>query len=238
MAFSDDPLWAARVRVARAGEKLRELRTEIEKFDLSQQERVSYDFDTDTKEVAFTCAPLDPPPDVIWLLLSEATHHLRSALDYVVFQLSLHRHGSEVSGTQFPIEDTEEGFQGRRKTYLRALSDAQVDVIKRLQPCEGCSWTRRLRDLCNPDKHRRPIVVAHLSHGGTQVSAGAPGEFEKRVGGRVYRTHGPEGEPMDVHVAYVRGTFIEFVDGTSVVDTVEQLIVHVGNTLDTFAPEF
>jgi hypothetical protein len=107
-----------------------------------------------------------------------------------------------------------------------------------LQPLDGCDWTKRLRDLSNPDKHRYFPLLAHFSKAGIRFSADEPGSFDGDDSGTVFQTHGPNGEPMDMKVEYIPGSFIQFAEGSAVLETLEQLVGRVADTLQTFAPEF
>jgi hypothetical protein len=70
-----------------------------------------------------------------------------------------------VGGTQFPIEESSAGFLSRVSGenakgedvghFLRSVPPGAIALIAKLQPYAGCTWTRDVRDLSNPDKHRR-----------------------------------------------------------------------------------
>src|SRR6266568_1162319 len=109
-------------------------------------------------------------PPILAILIGETLYNLRAALDYLVFELVYLDAGKPKSGTKFLIEDTVEGWDKhlpnfnmsgheRRKLWLDKLTAAHQAALKALQPCHGCEWTRRLRGLSNPDKHRRLLAV-------------------------------------------------------------------------------
>jgi hypothetical protein len=102
------------------------------------------------------------PPDLP-LAISDAIHNMRAAMDYLVYQLAKLDSGQFQTGTQFPIEDAKiattpsgnnVGFDIRKKKMLKGLSSDHIDRIEQLQPYNGVDWTRNLRDISNPDKHR------------------------------------------------------------------------------------
>jgi len=166
--------------------------------------------------------PLNAPiPPIINILIGETIYNLRAALDYLIYDLARLDSGKVINGTQFPIEDVVKRFKGRRNTFLKGLSDEHVAAVEGLQPCHGCHWTKILRDISNPDKHRHLTFVRHpinisLSEGSTEaIIAGKAVDVKKDI--------------------YAQ---IAFSDGMPVVETLNKLKVEITKTLDAFKPEF
>lgn len=146
-------------------------------------------------------------------LVSEALVHLRTSLDYAVYELSALRaeersasSSSWQKASQFPIVDTSESFQnvGRR---LRCLSEADISVVESFQPYRGMEWLGRLRDLSNADKHR--ALVFALSTGGLIAS------------------------PSRVHFAF---PYIALEDGSSAVEALDEMYWGVATVVDALSP--
>src|SRR5689334_11619575 len=97
---------------------------------------------------------VDPLRNRASVVVGEIVYNLRAALDYLVYVPAEQDSGARQSGTQFPIEDSQQGFTAHRPTRLKGVSDEHAAVIRQFQPYRGCEWTRTLRDLSNPDKHR------------------------------------------------------------------------------------
>jgi hypothetical protein len=84
----------------------------------------------------------------IGIRIGEVCYNLRSALDYLIFELAKLDSCAEQSGTQFPIIDAKEDFEGRGKriflkegiNLLKGINLAHVAAIEQLQPCNGCQW--------------------------------------------------------------------------------------------------
>jgi hypothetical protein len=172
-----------------------------------------------------TAIPAVPPRASI--LVGEVLYNLRSALDYLVYELARLDSGTIQEGTQFPIEDKATSFEQRcdesrkRGVYLRGLSEKHKAMIRDLQPCHGCDWTGKLRDLSNPDKHRELLVASVKT---TLISddllarareAGGSLEIYGEVPARIL-----------------------FSDGQPIIETIEQFIANVSATLDRFRVEF
>ena len=164
---------------------------------------------------------IEPTPQIFSILIGEVIYNLRAALDYLVYELARIDSGNIVNGTQFPIEDSENVFRGRRKSFLKGLSDEHIATIESLQPCNGCNWTQLLRDLSNPDKHRYLTIICN-----PVVISPSPGSTEAIIAGK------PVNVKNDVSLR------ITLRDGTPIIDTLQQLKLKVAQTLDTFKPEF
>lgn len=151
------------------------------------------------------------------IVIGEIIYNLRSVLDYLVYDLARFDSGELQDGTQFPIEDTVEGFAKKRKSFLKGLSDAHVIAIEKLQPYAGCAWTKTLRGLSNPDKHRRLVTLKDVA-------------FKPIV---VVYPDGGAGHPHDVE-AYDFVLDITFADGTWVIDTLQALITQIAQVVKAF----
>jgi hypothetical protein len=166
--------------------------------------------------------PFEPVPDIVKILVGEIIYNLRASLDYLVYELARLDSGKIIDGTQFPIEDKKEVFWGRHRSYVKGLSDKHIAMVEVLQPYNGCNWTRTLRELSNPDKHRQltmPFVLTALSipQGSTEAII--------------------VGQPVDMNDGI--SIYIKFRERTSVIDraTLKQLKTEVTKTLDAFNSE-
>lgn len=131
---------------------------------------ISGEFRPDSREYVFTGQLVKPLDDLLlWgVMLGDAIHNLRSALDLLIWQLVLLDTGKPGTGeNQFPICDTGASYwsgtkerPSMRERRLRGVSDAHKAVIDEEQPYR--TWTPPsvnrplsvLRDLSNHDKHR------------------------------------------------------------------------------------
>ncbi len=167
----------------------------------------------------------NPIPADILLTTSEAVGHLRSALDYLVHELAWLDSGEKPgtrSKTQFPVEDTLERFNDRRRTFLAGVSDAHAAEIALLQPFNGCLWTELLRDLSNPDKHRELLTVQHNTGLGIEI-------FTEPV-------PSPPGAALQT-IRFEFRIFVGIRDGTPIADVLEDLGRRVLGTLDQFSTD-
>jgi len=161
-----------------------------------------------------------PAPLKVSRLIGYVVQDLRSALDYLVYELARFISKAVVDKTQFVIVDSEEEFR-RNKWHLRGLTGEHITEFEGLQPYKGCQWTGMLRDLSNPDKHRHLLAIKS-----PVVIRIDPRNTEEILAGR----------PVDVD-SYA-SILIAFGDGTPVIEGLEQLVLDVAHILDGFKPEF
>lgn len=98
-------------------------------------------------------------------MVGDALNNLRSALDYVVWQLA----GSPTKKNQFPIFDTPEGFKDHRERYLCTVPPELWAKFEGYQPYSGTEEGRilgALAKLNDADKHRLLLPAAVASAAG------------------------------------------------------------------------
>lgn len=164
---------------------------------------------------------LPSPLQIITLLVGETIYNLRSALDYLIYELAQLDSKKVIEGTQFPIDSSKKRFESRRENFLKGISDEHIAIIQGLQPCCGCQWTKMLQSISNPDKHRKLTTIQH--------SVGVilpPGSAETIIAEK------PMKMQADVTV------YVAFSDGLPVIETLEQLHSEIAKVLDLFKPEF
>jgi hypothetical protein len=138
--------------------------------------------------------------------------------------------GKHVDGTQFPIEETPARFLSRVSGKnakgesvghsLKGVPPGAIRLIEELQPYAGCRWTRDLRELSNPDKHRRlsPLISrADITVKDWEVVA-----------------IDPETEIGTVAIRYDAAVEVSFEDGRPVRETLQALCGHVAGTVALF----
>jgi len=96
-----------------------------------------------------------------------------------------------------------------------------VAWIKRFQPCEGCDWTKLLRELSNPDKHRRILQLGNaIRVDWTPLNP---------------KVETDAGLVMDVELKYTPFISVDKIDLGNALSVLQE---EVGNVLALFRPEF
>lgn len=234
MARTQASLEGADRRVARAEEHAAELEVQVDAINRYSNYKVTATPDPDQPHIFRFEGTGMPTPSPKWtVLVGETIYNLRAALDYLVYELAWIDSGYRQDGTQFPMDEKPKTFANNRRhasvrdqtpSFLKGLSPSHIDSIRKLQPFAGCTWTRELRDLSNPDKHRELHPTAVEAQ--TQFDKGThtdPVTGEERVEITVGGTH-----KFDVRLE----------DGRLIVPTLEGLASHVRDAIGSFRGDF
>ena len=226
-----NPLSGAREQLYGAREHLEQLKPEIQAFAVIVSKDVSLTYKKGVvtingkqREAPFGTAtvPMNlPTPPRAARLIGDVVQNLRTALEYLIFELARFDSNGVVDNTQFVIADSEQNFIREKARRLRGLSADHISDIERLQPYNGCQWTKFLRDISNPAKHQHLTGLKHP----TVVSLDSS-NTERILAGKT------------VDVEEYASVQIMFSNGPPVIDGLEQLISDVAHTLDAFQPDF
>ena len=94
------------------------------------------------------------------VLVSQITENLRTALDYMIFQLSvLNEPHLNERVPQFVIAETEPNFELQARKCLRYLTNEQRRFVEQLQPYHGNNMLALLGKMANAGKHRRLLSI-------------------------------------------------------------------------------
>lgn len=90
---------------------------------------------------------------------SECINHVRTALDYLAFNMTWKDSGSRHEGTKFPLHTKDSGYGRVRKNSVPGLSKKHDAWVESVQPFNGTEWSQALVELSNRDKHRVAIDI-------------------------------------------------------------------------------
>jgi hypothetical protein len=199
-----DPLWSARLKLARATEHLDALDEEIRAFARSEVDRVVAQHDPKVEEeFRPVWSPVRPPPgfetpgqfdfqlpDRFVVIVGDFLSNLRSALDHAVNGLAGDKAGLY---TKFPIYADSGKFKGGSKGDLEGVSGPCRTKIERMQPYNGHRRGRRLlklSELVNFDKHK----VLHANAGLVYQGIGIPRKQRGELWFKDFSTMGDQAE--------------------------------------------
>jgi hypothetical protein len=157
------PLDGSRARIERAGDHLETLDSVLSRFVRDGGFRFASEHDPETDEyilrVYSNRQPPVPPPASAAVIVGDVLNNLRSALDYIIWQLA----ESPSRKNQFPICDTPELFKQKSKRYLFSVPSKHWAKIEAYQPYPGRDAQRALKMLAalnDADKHRLLLLAA------------------------------------------------------------------------------
>ena len=159
-------------KIARADEHLVVLHEQMLAWDARQPWRLVPETHDQGRKHVVRLRFLEPIP-VDWaVILGEAIHNLRSALDQAVYWLTVEWNGAPLQGTSFPVYRRKRDFMASNKKpprgwsssggmyKIRGVGPGPHTFIERLQPYPQrdrwfyCRDLRTVHDLWNQDKHR------------------------------------------------------------------------------------
>ena len=232
------PLDGAFLRIDRAYAHLSEASRVIHEFGKACINHIVANEDINGKlRIGFRTAVPDVP-NILPVIVSDAVHNMRAALDYLVYELARHDSGKIQNGTQFLIEDFKVvaarpnlGFDGKKGHCLKKLSDPHIAMIEGFQPYNGVDWTKTLRDISNPDKHRQLTAIS--DEGYSTISYHGSGSLRDKLPVTVP-------DPDEWNVDFSHAIYIAPVDlkKPALIPTLLTLHSKVNGVLILFKPEF
>ena len=231
-------------RVNRAAEHIAELKRTVDIFQQAYHDAVASQFDSDLPDQPDLGPKSVPAPEQIGILVGEICYNLRASLDYLVYELAILDSGVVQDDTQFPIYDKEDeiqDFNKRTSKTLKGINPRHRALIEALQPYKNCKWTATLREISNPDKHRRlpssgrigraatvPITLPSPTISTEHIARGHDG-VEKKV---TLTTS------LQVQIGVKTASDSVVETSVPVVEKIEELHSQVAHTLETFKSEF
>ena len=182
------PLDDAYAKLGRARTHLKKLNRIINKFVADHPYRIEPEPDPKTGElvlVAHSLVPDEPVPTSVSLVAGDVAHNLRGALNFLVWQLAIHR-GKPHGQMQFPIIHDEGRAYPKpaparfpdavARYHLDKLNPLDLALIERLQPYNG-GHLRHLALLAlinDADKHKLLASAVRMAITSPPVLGGVP----------------------------------------------------------------
>jgi hypothetical protein len=137
---------------------------------------------------------LASPPQGLSLIIGDAIQNMRTALDYLAWELVFANGGVPTKSTQFPINDDRLTQRGVSRSLVVAggVSEAASALIDDLQPYNRVDDPTEdplavIHDLSNVDKHRSVLLMTAMFDQGVTYISIRDGEelFMQPLGGTV-----------------------------------------------------
>jgi hypothetical protein len=194
-------------------------------------------------------------PPRISILAGDVLKELRSALDYVAWQLALGQSATPPQTTAFPIFASEKLYARDKQRFIGGIDGGAHPIFDAVQPyhagdkaTEQPLWV--LHRLANDDKHKMPHVVGSLPNGitverrpgtdffiATTIGAFDDGDVVGSVG--IIRDPNPETEPkfsVRFEVAFGKDTPAHGTGLWPKIDQIGREVDRVIDLFDTFFP--
>jgi hypothetical protein len=157
-----EPFFSSKLKVDRAKRHISELNSEITAFLDRDPYRVIIEKGPNSGQCSWTIQVREEVPIHFPLIIGDAVHNLRTALDLLACDL-VRLNGQTTENVYFPFCLKRDDFEGaiKRRHIDRASPDV-VDIIRTLQPYKGgLDMLRAVHDLDITDKHQLLIPIFH-----------------------------------------------------------------------------
>lgn len=154
---------SAKLKIKRANQHITEVNALFGQFVNTMPYEVRSDFDEAVGLYGLRVQMIAAPPPVIQVVIGDAVHNLRSALEHVASDLiALALGEGERHRSKFPMHETRKNLvdmidKGEIKPHFPKVSEAILNVVKPYKGGNDLLWT--LGKLWNIDKHRLPITT-------------------------------------------------------------------------------
>jgi hypothetical protein len=162
-------------KLGRANEHLQTLRNEIGPFESQHAHTITVEHDADAPQYIFKVHGIAQPKPEWAYIAGDCIHNLRSALDHLVYQLSILGQGGrhlsikEETRCAFPIESNPDEFTQNGERRIQLLRVGERTRIKELQPFNASDMSiwGPIPDIQEPSRSepaRIPTLLNHLAH--------------------------------------------------------------------------
>ena len=161
----DERLALISIKIERAKEHVRNLEAEIRSFFMTNPYVVGTKRDPQTRKLIYYLVSVREIPVRLSVITGDALHNIRSALDYLAYQLILIGGGTPDRQSGFPITNTDDAaqYEANRTRKVKGMRPDAIKAIDAIKPYKSGNDTLwRLNELNNIDKHR--LVVTIGSH--------------------------------------------------------------------------
>lgn len=155
------PFYSARLKIERAEHHINDLHRAAQLFGDTHAHTITIETDPNTGDDVLCIAPAEPLPDKLLLVIGDALHNLRSALDHAWCEMCV----VVTPHTKFPVRETKDGVEAA----INGLKENACEEVKRfivdaVQPYKGGKGEMilNLHDLDIEDKHR--LLIAHREY--------------------------------------------------------------------------
>jgi hypothetical protein len=203
------PLEGCRLKLARAGVHLTELKEAVDQVVGPEPDRIPGELDPTGGQYLFRAQRDRQVPLVLSVIVGDVVHNLFTALDYLAWELAVAHRGRGDTSTAFPIFDCQKQYEAHAPGKLRHIHPSAQAQIEREQPFRVSP-----RDL-HPSEHPLTWLYAleirdkHRTLNLTDISASA------RLQGLPPHIYTPPGYSGFRRGSYQRGEVLASLTGFS-----------------------
>jgi len=254
-----------RLKIERADKHIHEIEAALLAFKKSDPYKIGTKEDSQTRQLVYYITKAEAVPEPIAAIAGDALQNLRTALDYVAWQIC--PASERGPHTAFPISDDAAKYEAEKTRKVKGMLKAAIDAIDATKPYKGGNDTLwRLHRLNNIDKHRLlltvgtafsavnvgPHIVGEMIKSGIALHIGKPGiklaiptiylkpldrQFPLKVGSELF-SDAPGAEVNDKMNFLIDVAFGEpgICEGEPMLETLKGMLDLVGHIVSDFGP--
>ncbi len=157
-------LAGVRLKIERAKHHIRDFEIRKQMFFEAHPYFVTADEEPETGDKVFRVKIVWDIPNDMPLLVGDAIHNLRTALDHLAYQLVLANKNVPTKATYFPIAESIDKYKASSAGKVQGMSPSAIQAIDAAKPYQGGNdqfWV--LHELDNFDKHRLLVPIATVN---------------------------------------------------------------------------
>jgi hypothetical protein len=151
---------STQLKIERAKHHVKDITEQINSYMAERPFRLVYRGKPKARNAALVTKTNKPIPQEFALIIGDAVHNLRSALDLTMYTLAVERSPSPQK-IQFPFSFESEGLESAiNNGQVKFAGEGVADAVRALKPYKGGNpelWG--LQALDSSDKHRLPILA-------------------------------------------------------------------------------
>lgn len=155
-------LRGARSKIERAKHHISDLEAAISSFLALSPYALTPEYYAEQNVTAYFLDTFSPVPDEISLLIGDAAHNLRTALDFLAYALARNANPTTtLNHIYFPISKSFSHYKAELPGKTKGIAQESVDAITAIQPYGGGNddlWGLHLLDII--DKHKLLVTAA------------------------------------------------------------------------------
>jgi hypothetical protein len=179
---------SVKLKVIRAAEHLKSLEGEAIRYFAGNPGSIVTETEDKSGRIILRFVAVTPVPAIVPIIVGDAIQNLRSALDYLVWELVLAAKNVPTEKNMFPICTSPEAFKDQiARGRLTGIAPDALTEIETLQPhyygqkCEGAP-IRVIDAFCNINKHRRVLLTVLAVHvARTQITSSESGTSVQEI---------------------------------------------------------
>ena len=247
----DERLSLIRVKAERAKRHLCDLEVARNSFLNSNPYRIECESNPQTGYNIYRVFDIQSTPVEIGLIVGDAIHNLRSALDHLAYQLVISNGKIPTKQTAFPVFDDATKYKAGLAGKVSGMAKSAIDEIDAAEPYQGGKgaglWVLHYLDIA--DKHHALLIPLINVTGASFTISGFWERGYRGVGGVSFPNFGKPLKDGDVVATReaemdndmslnldVAFTEPEVIEGKPVIETLQRLVALVDDLILRFKP--